>query len=91
MKSKTPPLFAEKILRFMVSFSEKEGLSGDFEEIYNDYLTERGKIRAWLWYWGQILAYFPGFIINSVFWDVYMFKNYLIMEVERKTHICSLT
>lgn len=72
-----PPIFAEKILRFMLSSSEREGFSGDFEEIYNDYLEESGKTRAWLWYWGQIQEYFPRFIINLVFWEFNMFKNYL--------------
>lgn len=72
-----PPSFAEKILQIMLSISEKEGLSGDFEEIYNDYVEEKSKARAWIWYWAQILAYFPRYISNSVYWSFQMFRNYL--------------
>ena len=74
---KKPPFLAEKILRMMLSGSEKEGLSGDFEEIYKDIVEKRGRIRAWLWYWLQVIRYFPGFIHNSIYWSVAMLNNYL--------------
>lgn len=74
---KKTPLFAEKILQIMLSFSEKEGLSGDFEEMYNDCMYEKGWVRAWLWYWCQILAYLPRFICSSIGRSLDMFHNYL--------------
>ena len=61
----------------MLSAYEKEGLCGDFEEIYNDYIEEKGRARARLWYLMQILAYFPRFISRSIYWSVIMIKNYL--------------
>jgi putative ABC transport system permease protein len=75
--SPKPPFIAEKILRTLLSFSEREGLVGDFEEIYHDILHENGKILAWFWYWKQILAYFPKFIFHSLFWSFFMFLNNL--------------
>jgi len=50
---------------------------GDFEEIYREVMHQRGKARAWLWYWGQILRFLPPFILHVLYWRLAMIKNYI--------------
>jgi putative ABC transport system permease protein len=57
--------------------SEHFPLIGDFEEIYSEIASERGRFSASLWYWGQIVKSMPSFISNSMYWSVAMLKNYL--------------
>ena len=57
--------------------TEKQSLNGDFDEIYNDMLLERGKFAAWIWYWWQIFNSLPRIAANSLVWSFVMFKNYL--------------
>ncbi len=73
-KTPRPPYIAEKLLRAILNSSEKEGLSGDFEEIYTDWREEKGRTRAWVWYWMQILVYLPQAISNMLFWRMIMFR-----------------
>jgi len=72
-----PPSLCKKILLTMLSVNDREGLCGDFEEIYNDYAAEKGRVRARLWYLRQLLAYFPRFFSNSIYWRTIMIQNYL--------------
>jgi putative ABC transport system permease protein len=76
MKRTTPPKFAEKILGMLAS-SRKIGILGDTEEEYRMILTEKGQLRADLWYVWQILKPKPFFIRSKIYWSFEMFKNYL--------------
>jgi len=70
-----------KITRFVLSrlFSpdKLETTLGDFEEGYLFVASEKGKIRASLWYLMQILNTLIGKLYNSLYWSVPMFKNYM--------------
>lgn len=44
-----PPYILEKLLSSILIDSDKEGLCGDFEEIYNDIASEKGKSKASFW------------------------------------------
>ena len=76
-KHHKPPPLCEKILLTMLSAHEREGLCGDFEEIFSDLVLEKGRARARLWYLRQLLAYFPRFLSNSMCWRIIMIQNYL--------------
>ncbi len=71
------PALGRKILCWILPYQERETLLGDFDEIYKDYIRNKGKIAAWLWYWGQILFLLPSFFKNAIYWSFQMFKNYL--------------
>ena len=75
---KSPPRFARLCLKLLVRDYEHEALIGDFDELYKNYAHDFGLLRANLWYWCQICMAVPAIIRNSVFWSVFMFKNYLI-------------
>lgn len=72
-----PPSLCEKILLTMLSAHDREGLCGDFEEIFSDLVLEKGRVRAKLWYVRQLLAYFPRFLSNSMCWRIIMIQNYI--------------
>ena len=50
---------------------------GDFCEIYNRYFEESGVVRARIYFWHYVLMTAPHMFINSIFWIISMFKNYL--------------
>ena len=52
-------------------------LSGDFEELYYYINKDEGRVYAYFWLWIQIIKSIPGFITDSLFRSIYMFKNYL--------------
>ena len=70
------PRFARWCLKILVKRYDHEALIGDFDEIYENHVQDYGHFRANLWYWGQICRAFPAIIRNSVYWSLYMFKNY---------------
>ena len=75
------PFVAEKLLRMMLSDSEKEDLSGDFEEIYKDYIHEKGRVRARVRYWQQVLTYIPFFLLNLIYWRIKISQILTFMEL----------
>ncbi len=76
-----PPKIAEWILtKFTGSFVKYSAL-GDFNEIYNELLIEKGKLNAALWYWLQALKSIPSFFIDKTFWGIIMFSNYFKLTI----------
>ena len=71
------PRIAEKILRSILPYDEREALLGDFEEIYRNLLKKRGGLIAHLWYWIQIIRLFPSFLKDCIYWRSEMIKNWL--------------
>jgi putative ABC transport system permease protein len=47
--------------------------SGDFNEIYDRIASRKGKLRANLWYWRQILKAIP----YSFYWGIVMLRSYV--------------
>ena len=77
----SPPRTARFLLRRLLPKSDRAYLSGDFDEIYNSLLEEKGKIRAGFWYWCQLIQSLPQIFSNSFYWSFVMFKNYLIVTL----------
>jgi ABC-type antimicrobial peptide transport system permease subunit len=71
------PRIASWFLKKILPGEEAHFLLGDFEEIYINTIKKNGEFLARLWLWIQILRNSPGFILNSIYWSVTMFKNYL--------------
>jgi putative ABC transport system permease protein len=75
MKRISPPKLAERILSILAT-SRKTGILGDTEEEYRMILSEKGRIRANMWYAWQILKPLPYFIRSTLYWRFIMLKNY---------------
>jgi len=57
---------------------------GDFEEIYFSLVKDKGRLRARLWFWGQIFRSLPSFLADIWYWRINIIKNYLKIAL-RKT------
>jgi len=59
----------------MLGSRNRQVVIGDFEEIYNDIRTARGRAAADAWYGLQIVKSLPPFVLNAFFWGSVMFRN----------------
>lgn len=57
---------------------------GDFEEIYSSQVKDKGRLRAGLWFWGQIFRSILPFLADIWYWRINMLKNYIKIAL-RKT------
>ncbi|MBE0711152.1 MAG: ABC transporter permease, partial [Candidatus Aminicenantes bacterium] len=53
---------------------------GEFAEIFAATLAEKGRARAVLGYWSQVLRSVPGFIANKIYWSLSMLRNYAVIS-----------
>ncbi|UCE41050.1 MAG: ABC transporter permease [Candidatus Aminicenantes bacterium] len=72
-----PPKLGEKLLKFFLPKGESESVAGDYEELYTEISQTRGKSRAYVWYWGQIIKSIWTGITVYVWWSFTMLKSYL--------------
>ncbi len=74
---KRPPRFGLWLMNsFMPEHIGKSGV-GDYEEMFCHIAENNGKIRADLWFWGQVIRVLPVYFYESVFWKFVMASNYL--------------
>ncbi len=71
-----PPFIAERLVRYFLRDEDRTHRLGDFEEVYQSLSKESGKIRAWKWYWKQVLSSLPGLLLSSFYWSIVMIRNY---------------
>ena len=72
-----PPKMARWLMFRFLPRTEHDYLGGDFDEIYNSILEEMGRAAANRWYWFQLIQSLPDIFLNSIYWSLVMFKNYL--------------
>ena len=78
-----PPRFLEFVLRSVLLSGDREGLSGDFEEIYNSTRNQTGPAAARLWYVRQILACLPRYVAHIMIWRITMLYTTLKLAFRR--------
>jgi len=71
------PKLGWRILWFLLPDNERESLLGDFDEIFQEKIKDKGKLVALLWYWSQVILLVPSSLKESIYWSVLMFRNYL--------------
>jgi len=76
MDKRRPPRPASWLLALILRSENRPPILGDYEEMYDNLLRERGPAAAGSWYWSQTLKSLPMFIANQVFGSVAMFRNY---------------
>ncbi|MFC1724479.1 ABC transporter permease [candidate division KSB1 bacterium] len=72
-----PPKIAKWILEIFLKREDKVSRIDDFEESYKYLVCQRGKFKAVIWYWSEIIGSIPEVINFSIYWSFAMFKNYL--------------
>ena len=80
-KKDSPPAVGEKILKFFLPSDDSISIAGDYEELFLEILQTKGKVRAHLWYWIQILKSIWGGISVQFNWSLAMFKNYIKVAI----------
>ena len=75
-KSK-PPRLAQFLLRLFMKHGDRDYRIGDYEEYFYHIRQKKGKLRALIWYWIQVLGSLPKFINNSIYGSFLMYKNYI--------------
>jgi putative ABC transport system permease protein len=71
-----PPRLAEGILKRVYRDNDDFTHLGDFGEIFGAMASRKGRARAVLWYWAQVLRSLPGFIANRLYWGSSLLRNY---------------
>jgi len=69
------------ILYPLVRQGNRQTLLGDLEEEFRFVYLEEGRLRANLWYIGQIVKPFIFFIRSQIFWSIFMFINYIKISI----------
>lgn len=72
-----PPRWGEVLLKIFCPREEYREILGDFEEMYNLKIAEKGKRNASVWYFLQIFQLIRSGSELSLYWNLAIFKNYL--------------
>jgi putative ABC transport system permease protein len=75
------PRLAAKIFQHLVPPQELIYMNDYFEDIYESLYKSRGRHSARFFFWGEILKSLPGFVWNTLYWRVSMFKNYITIAL----------
>jgi putative ABC transport system permease protein len=78
-----PPYILEKLLSSILTASDREGLCGDFEEIYNEIISQKGRGMASFWYTKQVLSSLPRYIIHLILWRSFILVKFLLIAFRR--------
>ena len=74
----SPPLIAQWLLKIFYSDRGRFTHLGDFAQVYNHLINEKGLFRAWFWYWLQTLNTLPWFLSINIYWSMAMIKNFMV-------------
>ena len=74
----SPPRIAQGILKIFFSDRGRFTHLGDFTQVFNHLVKEKGPLRAWLWYWAQTLNAMPWFLSINIYWSMAMIKNFMV-------------
>jgi putative ABC transport system permease protein len=77
MMQKPPSSFLVWVLERMIDSDARYSAVGDFEERFHGIAAEKGRLRACLFLWAQLILLFPTFIKNFIYWRIQMLRNYL--------------
>jgi len=80
-RSLSPPRLMAWLFNNIARSEEHQTVSGDLDELYSDFIQEKGSFKASFWYLGQILSACPAFFLNYLYWRVFMFFNYLKLTI----------
>ncbi|MFC1725285.1 ABC transporter permease [candidate division KSB1 bacterium] len=65
------------LLKLFIDSRKASLLESNFEEIYNDIYTSKGRFAALRWFWYHFFSSLPSIINRSIYWSFIMFRNYL--------------
>lgn len=66
-----------RLLQRLKNYQKFYSISGDLEEFYREIYTEKGPLRAYFWFWYQVVYAGALYFKSSIYWSSAMFNNYL--------------
>jgi ABC-type antimicrobial peptide transport system permease subunit len=81
VKQESSPKLAKKVLSRILPYEEREALLGDFDELFLEMIKKRGHLRAWFFYWIQVLVLLPRSLWDLIRWRFIMLRNYFKITV----------
>jgi len=75
-KNYNPPKIGEWILKRISQEEDRISVTGDLGEVFRHMVQNDGSLKAYFWYWFQVIISVPPFINYSMSWSFTMFKNY---------------
>lgn len=79
----SPPKIAIWLLKRIVSKDIRYSALGDFEEIFASMAVEKSFFCARLWYWNQVAKSLPSFMADSIYWRIFMIRNYMKIALRK--------
>jgi len=76
-KRVSPPPLALWLLKKVSGSRDYDYARGDLAETYECLAAEKGRSKANIWFWSEVVRSIPGFVRNSIYWSIAMFKNYV--------------
>ena len=77
----TPPRFLKWLFDIIVRSEEQRTITGDLDELFIELAKEKGRLKAFIWYLGQILSACPLFLFKSFSRRIFLFFNYLKITI----------
>lgn len=77
MKTPSQQHLWERLLKLILPFYAGESVIGDYDEMVSRIAKEKGSVRAQLWILGQIVKSVIPFLLDTLYWELHMIKNYL--------------
>lgn len=79
-RSKIPGL-ALWLLKHVLPKSDYVYLNGNFLDMYENQFLNKGRLRAKVWIWMEIIKSLPGFLFAWLYWRMMMYKNHFVMTM----------
>ena len=73
----SPPQFLRRIIHGLLPETDRNTLSGDFDQMFNLLYNEKGPVAAKRWYRLQLLQSLPHILLNSFRWRFAMLVSFL--------------
>jgi len=74
---KSPPSLLAWLLGRMIDSDTRYSAMGDFEERFHGIADEKGRLKACLFFWAQLILLLPAFLKNFIYRSIGMFRNYI--------------
>lgn len=74
---KPPPSLLAWLLGRMIDSDTRYSAMGDFEERFHGIAAEKGRLKACLFFWAQLILLLPAFLKNFIYRSIEMFRNYI--------------
>ena len=70
-------MIRNRIIALLVHPNVRQAALEDFEERFQTVARDKGRIRGYIWFWGQVICLIPALVRDSLDQGAAMFKNFI--------------